>query len=150
VVALRDRERLPSSASCPRLGSGQAPRTSPQHGLVLGASTGPGPICFSSKNLRKRGRGNTANHAAPKKIKIKKNRKRGRAYTRHTYKKRDILLCPFRVAVALSCVSGVVYLCRDTFFVDFSSATACYHCVHIASFLHDFDRFSYSLSIASC
>jgi hypothetical protein len=72
-------------------------------------------------------------------------------YTPHPVpKKRDKLLCPFRVAVALPCVSGVVYLCRDTFFVGFSAATACYHCVHVASFLHDFDRFSYSLSTASC
>jgi hypothetical protein len=73
-----------------------------------------------------------------------------RGYLRRTYKKRDKLLCPFRVAVALPCVSGVVYLCRDTFFVGFSAATACYYCIHIASFLHDFDRFSYSLSTASC
>jgi hypothetical protein len=65
-------------------------------------------------------------------------------------KKKDKLLCPFRIAVALPCVSGIVYLCHVIFFVGFSAATACYHCVHIASFLHDFDRFSYSLSIASC
>jgi hypothetical protein len=85
------------------------------------------------------------------KFELVKKKYRGRACTRRTYKKRrDILLCPFRVAVALSCVSGVIYLCRNTFFVGFSAATACYHCVHIASFLHDFDRFSYSLSTTSC
>jgi hypothetical protein len=65
-------------------------------------------------------------------------------------KKRDKLLCLFHVAVTLPCVSGVVYLYFDIFFIIFSAVTACSHCVHIASFLHDFDRFSYSLSTASC
>jgi hypothetical protein len=57
---------------------------------------------------------------------------------------------PFRVVVVLPCISSVVYLCCDTFFVVFSAVTACYHYVHIASLLHDFDRFSYNLSTASC
>jgi hypothetical protein len=67
-------------------------------------------------------------------------------------KKRQTTLAyrPFRVAVALSCISGVVYLYREMFFVGFSAATSCYHCVHIVFLLYDFDRFSYSLSTASC
>jgi hypothetical protein len=49
-----------------------------------------------------------------------KKKKRGRACPRRTYiKKRDKLLCPFRITVALPCVSGVVYLCRDMFFCRF-------------------------------
>jgi hypothetical protein len=73
-------------------------------------------------------------------------------YTRHhKYKRRETTSAyhPFHVAVALPCVSGVVYLCRDTFFVSFSTATLCYHCVHIVFLLHDFG-FSYSLSTTSC
>jgi hypothetical protein len=67
------------------------------------------------------------------------SKKRGRVlHTRRTYifkKKRATLLCLFRVAVALPCVSGVVYLCRDAFFVVFSTATACCHwCPHIVLF----------------
>jgi hypothetical protein len=87
-----------------------------------------------------------------KKKEQKKKKKKGDVHARHTYIsiKKDKLLCPFRVAVALPCVSGVIYLYRDTFFFDFSTATACYHCVHIAYLLHDFDRFSYSLSTTSC
>jgi hypothetical protein len=66
-------------------------------------------------------------------------------------KRQTTLACrPFRAAVALPCVSGVVYLYRDTLFVSFSAATECYHCVHIASLLHDFESLSYSLSTASC
>jgi hypothetical protein len=75
--------------------------------------------------------------------------------TRRTYitkkERQTTLACrPFRVVVVLSCVSGVVYLCCNTLFVSFSAATECYHCVHIASLLHDFKSFSYSLSTASC
>jgi hypothetical protein len=99
------------------------------------------------KKIEKKG---TWAHSQPRRT-IKKSKKRTCLHTPHLLKKSDKLLCPFRVAVALPCVSGVVYLCRDMFFfVDFSSATACYHCVHIASFLHDFNRFSYSLSTTSC
>jgi hypothetical protein len=82
--------------------------------------------------------------------KSKSNKKRDVSAHAAPIKKRDKLLCPFHVAVALPCVSGVVHLCRDIFFVVFSAVTACYHCVHIASFLNDFDHFSYSLSTASC
>jgi hypothetical protein len=50
------------------------------------------------------------------KKKIKKKKERRRACTRRTYKKkRDKLLCPFRVAVALPCVSGVVYSAATRF-----------------------------------
>jgi hypothetical protein len=31
---------------------------------------------------------------------------------RFSFKKKDKLFCPFRIAVALPCVSGVVHLCR--------------------------------------
>jgi hypothetical protein len=84
----------------------------------------------------------------------KTKQKGGRAqYTPHPNKKRrqtTSACCPFRVAVALPCVSSVAYLCRNMFFVDFSAATACYHCVHIVFLLHNFDRFSYSFSTTSC
>jgi hypothetical protein len=46
---------------------------------------------------------------------------------------------PLSVAVVLPRVSGVVYLCRDTFFADFSAAIVCYHYIYIAYLLHDFD-----------
>jgi hypothetical protein len=87
-----------------------------------------------------------------KKRKKSKSKKRDVHYTRRTYiqKRQTTLACrPCRVVVVLPCVSGVVYLCRDTFFIDFSAATVCYHYIHIAFFLHNFDRFSYSLSTTS-
>jgi hypothetical protein len=72
--------------------------------------------------------------------------------TTNTKKRRQTTLAcyPFRVAVALPCFFGVVYFCSDTFFIGFTVATACYHCVHIVFLLHDFDCFSYSLSTTSC
>jgi hypothetical protein len=82
----------------------------------------------------------------------KKKSKKGRVlYTRRTYIKKETNYF-VRFASPSRCRAfPESYISAATrFFVDFSSATACYLCVHIASFLHDFDRFSYNLSTASC
>jgi hypothetical protein len=82
----------------------------------------------------------------------KKNRKKGTClHTPHLYikKKRQTTLFVSRRRRAAVRFRRRISLPRHVF-VDFSSATVCYYCVHIASFLHDFDRFTYSLSTASC
>jgi hypothetical protein len=73
-------------------------------------------------------------HATP--IYLYKKRRQTTLSVSH---RRRAAMC-FRCRISLPC----------HIFVGFSAATACYHCVQIAYLLHDFDRFSYSLSTTSC
>jgi hypothetical protein len=91
------------------------------------APSAPGPNSFRpnfelvKKKLRK---GDVSAHTAPIYIYTKKK-------TNYFVRFASPLRCRVFPASYISAV--------DIFFVGFSAATACSHCVHIASFLHDFD-----------